>query len=141
MGARRYRVGELIEHQLHGGGVGDRQDQRDARRAPGNAPNRCTDSWRRSRRPRGRTPLVNQRRQTRLVGRPASSRDQISSGTCGRSCPWPATSAGKVFFERRLGLAIGCGVDRTGLLPRQAEAVQHLQHPVLALVLQPGFLC
>ena len=31
MGARRHRVGELIEHQLHGGGVGDRQDQRDAR--------------------------------------------------------------------------------------------------------------
>ena len=30
MGARRHRVGELIEHQLHGGGVGDRQDQRDA---------------------------------------------------------------------------------------------------------------
>ena len=98
------------------------------------APNRCTDSRRRSRRPRGRTPLVNQRRQTRPVWPTRlSSRNQISSGTCGRSWPWPATSAGKVFFERRLGLAIGCGVDRTGLLPRQAEAVQHLQDPVLAV--------
>src|SRR4051794_18556210 len=49
---------------------------------------------------------------------------------CSRASP--SITPGKV-FEPLLRLRVGLGVDRAGLLPREVEALEQLEHPALAV--------